>query len=204
MQLALGRDGIGGQSFRGSEPSVALPRFPSTELPPMHGFFTRVWKRPPLMHYNRLMVGVFLANILYFIFGLDSIGDYRKLSDLVLVNLSVALLVRQHYVVNLLFRIVTSAPVSWPLGLRWTLGKIYHLGGFHVGGAIAGTIWYGLEVMCLSDKYFSGGQDLLRAYPSRRVVPCRSISHLKRAKCMNVVSMAREFCEEARHEIGRA
>ena len=28
---------------------------------------------------------------------------------------------------------------SWPLKVRWTLGKVYHFGGLHVGGALAGT-----------------------------------------------------------------
>ncbi|MEZ4635783.1 MAG: hypothetical protein R2856_12630 [Caldilineaceae bacterium] len=68
--------------------------------------------------------------------------DLVTLSTLVIANLSLAIVIRQHYVINLLFWLATRAPTSWPLAIRWQLGKVYHFGGLHVGGAIAGTLWF--------------------------------------------------------------
>ncbi len=49
---------------------------------------------------------------------------------------------RQQYVLNALAWLVTRPPTSWPLRVRWALGKYYHFGGLHVGTAVAGTLWY--------------------------------------------------------------
>jgi hypothetical protein len=58
-------------------------------------------------------------------------------------NLVLAIILRQSYVINFLGWIATMPPTSWPLRLRWMLGKWFHFGGLHVGAAIAGTLWYG-------------------------------------------------------------
>lgn len=57
-------------------------------------------------------------------------------------NLAAAVLFRQQYVLNALAWLVTRPPTSWPLRVRWALGKYYHFGGLHVGTAVAGTLWY--------------------------------------------------------------
>jgi hypothetical protein len=57
-------------------------------------------------------------------------------------NLAAAVIFRQQFVLNALAWLVTRPPTSWPLRVRWTLGKYYHFGGLHVGAAVAGTIWY--------------------------------------------------------------
>ena len=44
----------------------------------------------------------------------------------------------------------------------------------------------------------------LRTYPGRRVVLCRSISHLIDASCMNHLSMATEICDDVVHGACRA
>jgi hypothetical protein len=92
------------------------------------------------MHYNRLAALVLLLNLVFLYAGwpLDAI----TLGHAALANLALAVLVRQQYVINLLFRLATWAPPSWPLKVRWTLGKVYHFGGLHVGGALAGTLWF--------------------------------------------------------------
>jgi hypothetical protein len=92
------------------------------------------------MHYNRLAALVLLANAAF----LWAAGPPATptLGHAALANLALAVLVRQQYVINLLFRLATSAPVSWPLKVRWTLGKVYHFGGLHVGGALAGAVWF--------------------------------------------------------------
>lgn len=118
------------------------PRHSATEPSVLRRFFKHPW----LMHHNRLAALVLLVNVLFLAPGVDQ----AAMSDLVLGNLALAILVRQQYVINLLFRLATSVPTSWPLRLRWTLGKVYHFGGLHVGGALAGTLWFGAYVVSLA------------------------------------------------------
>lgn len=118
-----------------------------TGLPQQQSLPRRLGKRPELMHYNRLIALVILGNAIYL--GWASQWNWQPASlslntlfNLMVVNISLAILIRQQYVINLLFKAATSAPTSWPLSIRWLLGKVYHFGGLHVGGAIVGTIWF--------------------------------------------------------------
>ncbi|XVS61423.1 hypothetical protein ACQPYE_24330 [Actinosynnema sp. CA-299493] len=95
-------------------------------------------RKRPFTHHNRLAAAVVLANVVA-AFGVD---DARALADLVVVNVALAVLIRQQHVINLLFRLATSAPTTWPLRVRWTLGKVYHFGGLHVGAALSATAWF--------------------------------------------------------------
>ncbi|MFF7639017.1 hypothetical protein [Streptomyces canus] len=110
------------------------------DLPPLVPGPRRLLKHPRLMHYNRLAALVFTANLVFLYTSWTP--SERTMGHAALVNLALAVVVRQQYVVNLLFRMATSAPTSWPLRIRWTLGKVYHFGGLHVGGALAGTAWF--------------------------------------------------------------
>ncbi|MEU3885885.1 hypothetical protein [Streptomyces sp. NPDC029041] len=112
----------------------------SGELPPLLSALRRLPKHPRLMHYNRLAALVLLANAAY-LWAAWPVATHT-LGHAALANLALAVLVRQQYVINFLFRLATSAPTSWPLKIRWTLGKVYHFGGLHVGGALAGTAWF--------------------------------------------------------------
>lgn len=114
---------------------------------PLHGL-RRTLKHPRLMHHNRLAALVLTANLVVLVFGVadgwwavDGI-EITTISNVVLANFALAILIRQQYVINLLFWLATRAPTSWPLRVRWTLAKVYHFGGLHVGGAIAGTLWF--------------------------------------------------------------
>ncbi|MDG9711773.1 hypothetical protein [Streptomyces sp. DH10] len=120
--------------------SPARARQDTGDLPPLLPAPRRLLKHPRLMHYNRLAALVLLANAAF----LWAAGPPATptLGHAALANLALAVLVRQQYVINLLFRLATSAPVSWPLKVRWTLGKVYHFGGLHVGGALAGAAWF--------------------------------------------------------------
>ncbi|MGW1274252.1 hypothetical protein [Streptomyces sp. NPDC002491] len=124
---------------------AAVPASPSpagrpVELPPLLSAPRRLLKHPRLMHHNRLAALVLLVNLAY-AYGSRPLSE-SSLAHASLANLALAVLVRQQYVVNLLFRLATSAPTHWPLRLRWTLGKVYHFGGLHVGGALAGAAWF--------------------------------------------------------------
>ncbi|WP_408649045.1 ferredoxin reductase domain-containing protein [Streptomyces poriticola] len=125
-----------------AESAAGLPN----PLPPLR----RMFKHPRLMHYNRLVALVVLVNLIVAGAAVPGGIDPRTSADAVLVNLAVAILIRQQYVINALFRVATAAPVSWPLRLRWTLGKVYHFGGLHVGGALCGTAWFTILLVQLA------------------------------------------------------
>lgn len=112
----------------------------SVGLPPLTSRLRRLLKHPCLMHYNRLWALVLTANGIFL--WVSWTPSTRTMGHAALADLALAVLVRQQYVVNLLFRLATRAPTSWPLKVRWTLGKVYHFGGLHVGGALAGTAWF--------------------------------------------------------------
>ncbi|MCC8243511.1 hypothetical protein [Saccharothrix luteola] len=105
-------------------------------------------RRRPFTHHNRLAAAVVLVNVIA-AFGVD---DARALADLVVANVALAVLIRQQHVINLLFRLATSAPTTWPLRVRWTLGKVYHLfGGLHVGAALSATAWFAALAVVRAD-----------------------------------------------------
>lgn len=110
------------------------------DLPPLTSAFRRLLKHPRLMHYNRLAALVLTANLIFL--WASWTPSARTMAHAALADFALAILVRQQYVINLLFRLATWAPPSWPLKVRWTLGKVYHFGGLHVGGALAGTAWF--------------------------------------------------------------
>ncbi|WP_431688389.1 hypothetical protein [Hahella sp. NBU794] len=106
------------------------------------------WARhPKVMPYNRLAVLMTAFNIgaLYWLtnggWRIDQLPMETVLNG-ALVNFTIAILIRQQYVVNALFAIATSMPTHWPLKWRWAMGKVYHFGGIHVGGFFCGTLWY--------------------------------------------------------------
>lgn len=125
-------------------------------LPPRRSLLRRLASRPAFMHYNRLIALVVLVNLVVLAAGLRQ-GTWRvadgvalaRLADLVVANIALAVLIRQQLVINLLFKLATGAPTRWPLAVRRTLGKVYHFGGLHVGGAVAGTAWFAAYVAAL-------------------------------------------------------
>jgi hypothetical protein len=109
----------------------------------------RILKHPSVMHYNRLVALVLTANLGWAVYGVTVANwwtsDGIELGAIALVaqtNLAAAVIFRQQFVLNALAWLVTRPPTSWPLRVRWTLGKYYHFGGLHVGAAVAGTLWY--------------------------------------------------------------
>jgi len=116
-----------------------------TDLPPLLTGWRRLWTRPALMPYVRLLVLVLAVDLVAAVALLPGTTTPARL-DLTLtaaaLNLGLAAVIRQQHVVNLLFRLATSAPVTWPLRVRASLAKVYHLGGIHAGAAIGATAWF--------------------------------------------------------------
>ena len=71
-------------------------------------------------------------------------------------NIALAIIFRQQYVINFLGWLATRPPVTWPIRVRWALGKYYHFGGLHVGSALAGTVWYLAFVAMLIYGFVAG------------------------------------------------
>jgi hypothetical protein len=65
------------------------------------------------------------------------------LSDLTLVNLAAAVLIRHQTVLNMLYGLAGRGSLEWPTWIRWGISKVHHIGGIHAGAAIAGTGWLG-------------------------------------------------------------
>src|SRR5690606_27989374 len=86
------------------------------------------------------------ANAAFAVAVLPTTRSWRELSETALtatsVNVGLAVLSRQPYVVNALFWLAIRAPRSWPLRWRLRLAEVYQYGGVHVGGAVAATVWF--------------------------------------------------------------
>jgi len=110
--------------------------------------FPRASRHPLFMHYHRLIVLVLLINgalLGWYLAGRDwHVADQSALSglaSLIVVNFAIAVLIRQQHVLNVIFALAGRGSSRWPLRLRWTISKAYHIGGLHVGAALAGTAW---------------------------------------------------------------
>lgn len=112
--------------------------------------------------YVALFVGVLIVNAVLFLFGAvagwwrPQASSLQFLAAISQLNLLLATLPRQNWMVNLISAVATRAPVSWPLALRWRLAQYYHVGGLHVGGALAGTAWYVIYVVLLGPSWADG------------------------------------------------
>ena len=107
-------------------------------------------KHPRVMPYRRLMAAVVLVNLAVLVqqvrTGAWQLADgsaLSALSTLTLVNLTVAVLVRNQAFLNALYGLAGRGSPSWPLWVRWSVSKVHHVGGLHVGCAVAGTAWLG-------------------------------------------------------------
>jgi hypothetical protein len=129
-------------------------------------FLRRILKHPRAMQYNRLIALAMTVNLGWACYG-ATVGnwwtptgaDLGALALMAQTNLAAAVVFRQQFVLNALAWLVTRPPTSWPLRVRWALGKYYHFGGLHVGTAIAGTLWYmSLVVSLLRDAVAGVGE----------------------------------------------
>lgn len=89
-------------------------------LPEQKSLLRRIWSYPAMEHYYRLVIVVLTANLMTLAYGVVAGGWFQSdsialqtLSNMVVLNLTVAVLVRQQYVINLLFWLATRAPTSW-------------------------------------------------------------------------------------------
>ena len=136
-------------------------------LPPRRALWRRLGTLSLFSHYNRLVILVLACNVAVLGYGLEigqwwsSAGvDLPVLSGLVMANLSLAILMRQQYVINLLFWLATRAPTCWPLAIRRSLAKVYHFGGLHSGGAMVAIAWFALLFGSMIWQRYAGQGDV--------------------------------------------
>ncbi|KAH7142643.1 hypothetical protein B0J13DRAFT_502980 [Dactylonectria estremocensis] len=89
------------------------------------------------------------------------------LSTVPAINLALAVLIRQDFIINALYTITCSIPKSWPLAIRSRCANIYHLGGVHSGAAISAGAWLLASnignVVCMTSKCSNWGHQSLAA-----------------------------------------
>ncbi len=126
------------------------------DMAPRLPLLRRILKHPRLKQYNRLVVLAMTVNVGWAIYGATAANwwtsdgaDLGAIALMAQTNLAAAVVFRQPYILNALAWLVTRPPTSWPLRVRWALGKYYHFGGLHVGTAVAGTLWYMALVVSL-------------------------------------------------------
>ena len=174
----------------------AQPRADRIPLPAWTGRLRRLLKAPWAMHYNRLIVLVVAAKALLAAYGVGHWEPFASaLGTLAVVaqaNIALSVIVRQQYVVNFLGWLATRPPVTWPIRVRWSLGKYYHFGGLHVGAALSGTVWYLAFVAMLIYGFVAGkgGVD----------APVVAVSSVVASLIVVIVFMARPSSRTKRHD----
>ena len=173
--------------------------YQDVELPPQISKWRHPWKGPKLMHYNRLFFLVVFVNCIYLFWGIkqqiwwdNGVFNLPLISNLAVLNITAAIIIRQHYVVNLLFKIATSVPLSWPLSIRRIMGKVYHFGGIHVGGSIMGSIWYLCFLIASNYHYFNNIGELSAA--------STFISFIIMGLLVSIILMARPSYRARKHD----
>ena len=121
---------------------------PGRPLSSLPSIVRQAFKRPRLMHYNRLIGLVVLVNgallSVHLWQGNWRIADGSALtgiSNLIVVNLAIAVLMRQQHVLNVIFDLAGRGSTRWPRRLRWMVSKVNHIGGLHAGAALVGASW---------------------------------------------------------------
>ncbi len=174
----------------------AQPRADRIPLPAWTGRWRRLLKAPWAMHYNRLIVLVVVANVLLGAYGAGHWEHFAPaLVTVALIaqaNIALAIIVRQQYVTNFLGWLATRPPVTWPMRVRWALGKYYHFGGLHVGFAFSGTVWYLAFVAMLIHGFVAGKGSVAGA--------AVAISAIVASLVVVMVFMARPSSRTKRHD----
>ncbi|KAK4170733.1 putative Nonribosomal peptide synthetase [Triangularia setosa] len=130
------------------------------ELPRKKGFQGWRWLRHTgLSAYRKLFGVIFIANAVAFVLVLwqSRESSYQlplgNLATAVSANLLASVLLRQDYVVNVLFWLATRMPTSAPLSIRRHLARVYHYGGVHSGASVAASLWWVVFTVSASIRF---------------------------------------------------
>ncbi|CAN9104143.1 unnamed protein product [Alternaria alternata] len=131
------------------DPSLNVP----ARLPEPKGSEVTAWLRHRgLIAYRWFLFPIVFVNIgvacwlLYE--GIES-REYplSSVANATASNLCAAILIRSEPIINLLFFVFSSVPTWVPLGIRRICANVFHIGGIHVGCAIAAVIWFVIFVV---------------------------------------------------------
>lgn len=122
----------------------------ATNFEPRRRFNLRhITRHPSFIEYRRLALLVAIVNLWIFYQGITNgvwvtggVYQLMPIANMALFNFTAGIMIRQQRVVNLLFWLATRIPTSWPLWIRWGAGKVFHFGGLHSGGTVAGSVWF--------------------------------------------------------------
>jgi hypothetical protein len=132
-----------GMSGSNASSDDILEKYPLPEKHGVHG--VRALRHRFFSLYRRFFSVVFIGNMVALIFVISRFShhgqDLPTLGTATATNLTLAVLMRQDHVINLLFTIACSIPTWTPLFIRRNCAKIYHIGGLHSGCAVAATAW---------------------------------------------------------------
>lgn len=108
--------------------------------------------------YRQLLTIVCLANLVAILSLLcNSSGlSLETAATAAVANLTIAILIRQDYIRNILFSTCWNIPHSAPLWLRRRLAKVYENGGVHSGGAVCAIGWHIAFVSILTRDHVRG------------------------------------------------
>ncbi|MGR6964245.1 hypothetical protein ACU610_07285 [Geodermatophilus sp. URMC 61] len=111
---------------------------------PAHAALPARWAMLPFLRWLAVVLacnGIAAALVLVRVRSVASVPTYFVTAAT--INVGLAVLVRQQYFVNVLFRAATSVPLRWPLRVRAALAQVYQFsGGVHVGCAVAAIGWF--------------------------------------------------------------
>lgn len=109
--------------------------------------------------YRRIFLSIFLLNA-YHAHKIITMKRRSKYSPLLVdlstaasANMLVAILMRQDYVLNSLYRLCCLVPFSTPLRIRRSLAKVYEYGGLHSGAAFCSVLYFSLLSAILAHEY---------------------------------------------------
>lgn len=164
---------------------------PDKDLPqPFRGLIYRVF-----IPYRFLFSLVYLLNIGAAIAVFMTGPDRDLIGTMVAANLALAVLIRQDFVINAVYTVSCSFPKTWPLWLRASAAKIFHLGGVHSSAASCAALW--LLVSNITDAVcLSLGP--CQNYPSRSIA-YTALSWLLTALFMLMLTFAYPGFRKANH-----
>lgn len=112
--------------------------------------------------YRRIFTIVLLANLVPLIILIARYPSVNlpTLATAASSNLLAAILVRQDFIINAIFRTAWLVPWSAPLHVRRWVARCYCYGGVHSGAAVAGTFWWlvftaVLTVRCIEEEVWA-------------------------------------------------
>lgn len=128
--------------------SSELDSTPSKHPLPPRGRFLRFARYTVFGVYRRIFMVVFVINA-YYGYRIFTVKRRSKYSPLLVdisttasANMFIAILIRQDYIINFLFRLCWFIPFWMPLRIRRSFAKIYEYGGLHSGAAVCSVLWF--------------------------------------------------------------